>query len=99
MNTSHTLYPSYAVLPSPYPRTHSTDLTLVAASSAERFSGLFARGTTLGWGFPHLTKDVEGLAAELNFDEGLRASIVCGFRFACSSVCVSGRGKLCLLLL
>lgn len=38
---------------------------LVAASSAERFSGLFARGTALAWGFRRLAKDAQRLAVEL----------------------------------
>jgi hypothetical protein len=62
---AHVLYPSYAVPPSPYPRRTSKDLKLIAADSAERFSGLFAKGAAVAWGFRHLATDVETLAVEL----------------------------------
>jgi hypothetical protein len=62
---AHALYPNYAVPPSPYPRRTFKDLTLIAANSAERFSGLFAKGTAVAWGFRHLATDAETLAVEL----------------------------------
>lgn len=65
MNTAQAVYPSYAVPPSPHTRKPAKDLTLIAANSAERFSGLFARGAALGWGFRHLANAAEGLAVEL----------------------------------
>ncbi|MGH3973463.1 MAG: hypothetical protein ACRDS9_09065, partial [Pseudonocardiaceae bacterium] len=65
MTTAHALYPNYAVPPSPHPRPPSKDLTLIAADSAERFSGLFAKATALAWGFRHLATDAETLAVEL----------------------------------
>jgi hypothetical protein len=61
----HALYPNYTVLPSPHPRRTFEDLTLIAADSAERFSGLFAKGTAVAWGFRHLATDAETLAVEL----------------------------------
>jgi hypothetical protein len=57
--------PHYAVPLSPRPRTPYKDLMLVAMNSAERFSGLFAKGTAVTWGFRHLAKDAETLAVEL----------------------------------
>jgi hypothetical protein len=62
---AHVPYPNYASLPSPYPRRTFEDLTLVAAGSAERFSGLFAKGTAVAWGFRYLATDAETLAVEL----------------------------------
>jgi hypothetical protein len=61
----HALYPNYTVLPSPHPRRTFEDLTLIAADSAERFSGLFTKGTAVAWGFRHLATDAETLAVEL----------------------------------
>lgn len=66
MTTSaHALYPNYAVSPSPCPRRTFEDLTLIAAYSAERFSGLFVKGVAVAWGFRHLATDAETLAVEL----------------------------------
>jgi hypothetical protein len=62
---AHALYPNYAVPPSPYPRRIFEDLTLIAVNSAERFSGLFARGVAVAWGFRHLATDAETLVVEL----------------------------------
>lgn len=62
---AHALYPNYAVPPSPHPRRTFKDLTLIAAGSAERFSGLFAKGIAVGWGFRHLATDAQTLAVEL----------------------------------
>jgi hypothetical protein len=62
---AHALYPNYAAPLSPYPRRTFKDLTLIAAYSAERFSGLFARGVAVAWGFRHLATDAETLAVEL----------------------------------
>jgi hypothetical protein len=61
----HVLYPNYAMPPSPHPRRTFKDLTLIAANSAERFSGLFVKGIAVVWGFRHLAKDAETLAVEL----------------------------------
>ncbi|MGH3971966.1 MAG: hypothetical protein ACRDS9_01360 [Pseudonocardiaceae bacterium] len=63
--SAYALYPNYAVPPSPYPRRTFEDLTLIAADSAERFSGLFIRGIAVAWGFRHLAKDAQTLAVEL----------------------------------
>jgi hypothetical protein len=65
VTTAHALYPNYAVPPSPWPRRTVEDLTLIAADSAERFSGLFARSAALAWGFRHLATDAETLAVGL----------------------------------
>ena len=65
MTTAHALYPNYAVPPSPWPRRPIEDLTLIAAYSAERFSGLFAKGVAVAWGFRHLATDAQRLAVEL----------------------------------
>ena len=62
---AHALYPNYAAPPSPHPRRTFEDLTLIAAYSAERFSGLFAKSTAVAWGFRHLATDAETLAVEL----------------------------------
>jgi hypothetical protein len=62
---AHVLYPNYAVPPSPHPRRTFEDLTLIAASSAERFSGLFVKGTAVVWCFWHLATDAQTLAVEL----------------------------------
>lgn len=62
---AHALYPNYAVPPSPWPRRTFEDLTLIAADSAERFSGLFTRGVAVAWGFRHLATDAQTLAVEL----------------------------------
>ncbi|MGH3874924.1 MAG: hypothetical protein ACRDSR_26050 [Pseudonocardiaceae bacterium] len=62
---AHALYPSYAVPPSPWPRRTVEDLTLIAANSAERFSGLFAKSIAVAWGFRHLATDAQTLAVEL----------------------------------
>lgn len=61
----HALHPNYVVSPSPYPRPPYEDLILIAAESAERFSGLFAKAAALAWGFRHLANDAEMLAVEL----------------------------------
>jgi len=59
------VYPNYAVPLSRHPRTPYKDLMLVATNSAEVFSGLFAKGAALAWGFRRLAKDAEALAVEL----------------------------------
>jgi hypothetical protein len=59
------LCPSYAVSPSRCPRPPSVDLPLVAAATAERLSGLFARAAASAWGFRDRAVDAETLAIEL----------------------------------
>jgi hypothetical protein len=62
---AHALYPNYTVPLSPHPRQTFEDLTLIAANSAKRFSGLFAKGIAVASGFRHLTEDAQTLAVEL----------------------------------
>lgn len=71
----HALYPNYEVPPSPHPRRTFEDLTLIAADSAERFSGLFTKGTALASGFRHLALLIEAWDSDPTPPQGADAHL------------------------